>query len=296
HVHYKFNNDKDRTLTSRGVFEFRNTLLNDTLRIKPDVFFPFRPDPDVIVRNEAIPQKKQEKEDANRKVQTLATVEVAGKQKTRAEKLEEEYASGLFAGQGATFIVDDNAPAEQSLDVFHYLMGRVAGLRIIFHNKIAIVSWGRDEHASPPVGFLNEMVLDNLTELQGIFMADVAMIKVFNPPFLGAPGGRGAAGAIAVYTKKGNIRMEDIKGFEAATVLGYSPLREFYSPDYSKDSVATATDYRTTLYWNPFVFIDKTNRRVQFTFYNNDITSKIKVVLEGIDEKGKLIHIEKLFE
>lgn len=79
-------------------------------------------------------------------------------------------------------------------------------------------------------------------------------------------------------------------------VAGYSPIREFYSPDYSVSNTTTGTDARTTLLWLPYIVTDANNRRVPITFYNNDFTKKFRIVLEGIKEEGKMIHIEKIIE
>ena len=127
-------------------------------------------------------------------------------------------------------------------------------------------------------------------------MSDVALVKVFRPPFFGGFGG-GSAGAIAVYTKKGSSGNQDVKGLDAATIHGYSEMKEFYSPDYSRpDPAHAADDFRTTLYWNPFVYTDRDHRRLIFSFHNNDITKRIRVVVEGCNVEGKLTRIEKVFE
>ena len=81
-----------------------------------------------------------------------------------------------------------------------------------------------------------------------------------------------------------------------ATIAGYSSSKEFYSPDYEKNTNTTVNDYRTTLYWNPFLIFDKTTRRVTIPFYNSDNCKKIKVVIEGINEAGQLTREEKIFE
>ena len=147
-----------------------------------------------------------------------------------------------------------------------------------------------------PSLFLNEMTSD-LSMVQNLNMSDIAYIKVFRPPFFGAQGG-GSGGAIAVYTKKGaNVYNNDVKGLDFATISGYNSDKEFYSPDYSRyDERHTDADYRATLYWNPFILTDKSSRRQLFTFYNNDVTRKFRVVIEGCDEQGRLTRIEKIFE
>jgi hypothetical protein len=55
-------------------------------------------------------------------------------------------------------------------------------------------------------------------------------------------------------------------------------------------------DYRKTLYWNPFVITDKKKRRILLPFYNNDITKKLKIILEGCNEDGKLTRVEKILQ
>ena len=120
------------------------------------------------------------------------------------------------------------------------------------------------------------------------------MIKIFDSPFFGAFG-VGAGGAIAVYTKKGGGRKSDAKGLNVATVQGYSSIKEFYSPDYSTEAT-TQPDYRTTLYWGPFLLMNPQNKRVTIPFYNNDNAKRIRVVIEGINELGQLTREEKIFE
>ena len=38
---------------------------------------------------------------------------------------------------------------------------------------------------------------------------------------------------------------------------------------------------------------DKNNHRTTIQFYNNDITKKVRIVLEGMNEDGKLARIER---
>ena len=146
-----------------------------------------------------------------------------------------------------------------------------------------------------PSLYVNEMAGD-LSLVQNTPMTDVAMIKVFRPPFMGGFGG-GSGGAIAVYTKKGKAANENIKGLDFAKIPGYAPPKQFFSPDYSKlDATNSAGDFRTTLYWNPFVMTDANNRRILYTFYNNDVSKKLRIVIEGVNMEGKLTRIEKIIE
>ena len=129
--------------------------------------------------------------------------------------------------------------------------------------------------------------------LQNIPMSDIAMVKIFHPPFFGAMGG-GPGGAVAIYLKKGAAAYQSVKGLDYISVPGYSPIKEFYSPDYSNPNAYDSTDLRKTLYWNPFVVTDKKTRRIFLPFFNNDITRRMKIIIEGCNEDGKLTRVEKL--
>ena len=205
--------------------------------------------------------------------------------------MEAEYTSGLFTGDGITFITEDDPFANASMNVFNYLQSKVAGLQITMAGGTPSLSW----RGGTPSLYLDQMQMD-AQSLQSIPMTDVALVKVFRPPFFGGFGG-GSGGAIAVYTKKGGGGNQDVKGLDAATIHGYSQMKQFYSPDYlTPDPAHSADDFRTTLYWNPFVYTDRDRRRIILTFYNNDITKRYRVVVEGINNEGKLTRMEKVFE
>ena len=57
-----------------------------------------------------------------------------------------------------------------------------------------------------------------------------------------------------------------------------------------------ATDYRSTLYWNPKMRLDNSNRKMSIVFYNNDISNKFRVVIEGMNQDGKLCHIDEIIK
>ncbi|MEJ6978926.1 MG2 domain-containing protein [Pedobacter sp. P351] len=70
-----------------------------------------------------------------------------------------------------------------------------------------------------------------------------------------------------------------------ASVTGYSQDKVFYSPAYPDNSNSTIRDLRTTLHWEPIITTNKDGEAFVH-FYNDDIKSKIKIVVEGITEKG----------
>ncbi|MGI8581904.1 MAG: hypothetical protein ACR2KX_06905 [Chitinophagaceae bacterium] len=289
---YQFNNDKNKSLTSNASFDIKTNLLKATLQLKPDslsLLSLIKLDTSIIAKNVKI-YKEQLSDLELRKVKTLKEVVITTKKKSKQEMMDEEYTSGLFSGgDNRTFLPEDDISFLSSQSVLSYLQSRVAGLQVSTGAQPSI-SW----RGSPTALFMNEMVQD-IGMIQTIPMSDVAMIKVFNPPFFGAFGA-GAGGAVAVYLKKGATGNQMVKGLDNVTISGYSPVKEFYSPDYSKINQMISADYRKTLYWNPFVITDKKKRRILLPFYNNDITKKLKIIVEGCNEDGKLTRVEKILQ
>jgi hypothetical protein len=235
----------------------------------------------------------------DKRVKTLESVTVHARQKTDKEKLDEKYTSGMFSGGDAySFDLNNDPYAVAMQDIFSYLQGKVAGLQITTGNGPGgspSLQW----RGSTPSLYLNEMQVD-ASQLQSTPVSDIAMVKVFRPGS-GVGFGGGAGGVIAVYTKKGGDEKKsdaNFKGLDRVQLIGYSPIKEFYTPDYDVQNAAQndIEDIRSTLYWKPFVLTDKDSRRVSFQFFNNDISRRIRIVIEGVNEEGKLSHIEKIIQ
>jgi hypothetical protein len=292
---YQFNNDKNKVLTSKALIDVKNNFLirGSQFHIDPQwISRIIRPEAPALLANKQMTEKNIVQLEAMRKTQTLAGVTVVAKQKSKKDKMDEEYSSGLFkGGDGYTFITEDDPFANSSQTVLQYLQGKVAGLQITGAGQQMNMSW----RGGTPSLFMNEMQTD-LSMVQTLNMSDIAMIKVFRPPFFGAPGG-GSGGAIAVYTKKGAASYSNVKGLDFAKIPGYTPEKQFYSPDYSKELPENSQDdNRTTLYWNPFIITDKNSRRTFYTFYNNDVSKKFRIIIEGVNADGKLTRAEKIIE
>jgi hypothetical protein len=293
-AYYQFN--MNRKLSSEAAIVFTNGLYNGNKKIKP-MTLPYvnwtAADSALLKKNRMITTEMGRVQGLyDQKVKTLETVIVKGKEKTAAEKLSEKYSSGLFSGGDArVFDLVNDKFSNAYPDIFTYLQGKVAGLSITNNGANTSMSW----RGSTPGVYLNESQTD-VSQLKNIPVSDIAMVKIF-PPGSGVGFGGGAGGTIAVYTKKGgDAKVDDasFKGLDKARIVGYSPVKEFYSPNYAQQIQENeAIDLRTTLYWNPHIITNKLNRRVTLQFYNNDITKKVRIVLEGINENGKLARIEK---
>jgi len=292
-LYYQFNNDKNKVLTSISTFQFRNNLSEfDTTVLSQQKAPPPGPLPDALAlkRNRDLTQARQEDFAEGRKFKVLEGVAVTSDKKTKAEVMDDEYTSGLFSGGDAyTFITEDDPFATGARTVLEYLQGKVAGLQISTSGfGSASMSW----RGQTPSLYLNEMQSD-VSQVQSMSISDIAMVKVFRPPFMG--GFNGAGGAIAIYTKKGSSQ-NDATGLPSYKIPGYTVVKEFYNPKYEDEGERNKPDFRTTLYWAPYVLFDARTRRVTLPFYNNDSAKKIRVVIEGVDQNGKLCHEEKIIE
>jgi hypothetical protein len=175
-------------------------------------------------------------------------------------------------------------------NIFSYLQGKVAGLQITMSGSTPSLSW----RGGTPQLYMDEMAVD-AELLNTIPVSDIAYVKVFRPPFMGTSGGSG--GAIAIYTRKGDDLRSKPGGLSSNTIAGYTPIKEFYSPNYDRfDKRNEQKDIRTTLYWNPMIITTGANRSFKLSFHNTDVTKSFRVIIEGMSKEGLLTHYEEIME
>jgi hypothetical protein len=139
--------------------------------------------------------------------------------------------------------------------------------------------------------YLDEFLTD-FSFVENISLNEIALIK-YVENFIMVPGN---GPAILIYTKKGDDRGSIPSSvFNKFNFPGYSFTKEFYSPDYSRsDARDNAPDIRSTLYWNPYILLDKNKQIETIRFYNSDDCRKMRIVIEGFNQAGKLCRIEKI--
>ena len=212
--------------------------------------------------------------------------------KSGIDLLEERYVTGVFNGGDAfRFNLIDDTRAQAAFSIFNYLQGMVPGLQITYNGGQTNVSWRQQT-----INFFIDEFRSDVDIVNALNMTDIAYIKVFRPPFyLGFGGSPG--GAIAIYTKKGiDVKSIPVKGLEYKLLEGYSAYKEFFSPNYEKEHDPEKIDFRTTLYWNPFIRTYGDQRKVTVEFFNNDVSKKLKLILCGFNSDGKLTLVEKIIE
>jgi hypothetical protein len=223
-----------------GIFTYRNVLFedsatlvfthadkrnNDNLDIEistvlDSVSYPLRNKITDIYIGQHAPEPGMKKfisinSNPEAKAQVLETVTVYTRPRNRGELFNKKYSSGLFKDMNErVFSFLDDPMLSNSISVFQTLRSRVAGLNIIYGiNPVAI--W----RGQPVIFYLDEMRVP-ASVIDGVPAADVAIIKVYPPPFFGNTGGNG--GAVAVYTKRGGLSDDNYKN--AFRVKGYTPF------------------------------------------------------------------------
>ena len=246
--------------------------------------------------------EEQDKFRQSRAFATLKEVIVTTRVKTKKQILDEFFTSGVFAGEGNNYTVDveGDINSRSSLNIWNYLQSKIPGLIVVHPGRAEPgIKWfsGGLADDDPPALFLDEVPVD-LSSLSSLDINSIAYVKAFRPPFVGAFL-NGPHGAIALYSKKGYspvYRNEYNGGLESSVLSGYTKFKEFIQPDYESIKVASEPDYRGTVYFNPFVLTDKNSPRATIDFYNNDISKKLFVILEGVDAAGKMARVVKIIE
>ncbi len=272
--------------------------------------------------------QEQNRLDSIKKYNTLKEVTVFAKQKARIKELDKKYTFGFFSGEAAAaFDLSTFENASHTIDIYDFLTGKIPGL-VIGKTIGGTATQGVVEYrGATPSFYVNEMPIQ-ASDLPNIVMSDVAYVKLFNPPFIGGlnpaasstetaitekstgvGGARHSASnvtpsgaAIAIYTKRGgdvNYTSNNLKSnLSYKSLNGYAPVKEFYAPNYAEKAQMdnNTQDLRTTLLWNPWLSLDKSSQKMKIVFYNNDISTSFRVVLEGMDGKGRLVHISKIFK
>ena len=300
-VYYQFNGKS--YLNDRATVEINKKLLQVPTVAKPGrdlLQWPYL----TTERSQFFAQKTAEVlPQFQNKSENLEEVIIRTKAKSREQELEKKYTSGLFqGGNSRNFNIIDDPLAYTYQNIFDFLQGKVPGLQIDGNVNALLEESGEPNKQAYTVTrrnvktslFVNEFEVD-ANYLLNIPLSDIVYLKVIDPPFIGGSG-NGLGGAISIYTKKGGESFKNNQqGMNSTRVAGYDLPKEFYSPDYATASpLHSVEDVRSTLYWQPYVLTSKTNRKVKLQFYNNDVSSSFKVVLEGMNEEGRLVRVEKI--
>ena len=219
-----------------------------------------------------------------------------------AETLQEEQTQARkIYGEGDAVIKPEDIPGGQGfINIFQLIQGRVAGVRVTFDGfnaTVLIRGVGSLQAGVEPMYMLNNVPVDANTLAQ-ISPRDVESVEIFKDPARTAIfGSQGGNGVIAVYTKSGASTVySSVGGTLVTKYSGYSTPRVFYSPNYEENSSANSMpDQRATLYWNPQIATDREGK-ASLSYYNSETATRHLLILEGIDQRGRLGRLVQVVE
>ncbi|HLK31385.1 MAG TPA: hypothetical protein VKT28_22590 [Puia sp.] len=239
----------------------------------------------------------------------LKSVTVHAKTKTHVDSLLSKYASGIFANSQAWAstmdFTDDPITKNLDINVLDYLNGKIAGVTFTMSDGQYLIYWRfssfiqgltgpQQLKLNSPSFFLNENLLnvgldgyDEMIQiLSNIRIADVAMVRVFQPGKNPMVPNNGPNGSIAIYLKNGteNDRPDSKISFQKSNVTGFNSVSDF--------NAANAT----TLYWNPSLNVDAVSHKATISFTNNSSCKRLRIIAEGMDKNGMIVRINKIIE
>ena len=205
---------------------------------------------------------------------------------------ENEEVTRVYGKGDMTLVPSEIGGFEGYYDIWQLLQGRFPGVQIKpnpMGSPTITIRGAGSLNALSPIFLLDNVPVD-AQFLSAISPRDMAAIDVFKDgASLAMFGSAGAGGVIAVYTKRGNGIVDTGEGVFNIRFPGYSTPKEFYMPKYDTETISKP-DFRTTLYWNPKLkWVGNTS---EIEFFNSDIVQRYKVVIQGIDQFGRLSYLE----
>ncbi|MBK7626134.1 MAG: carboxypeptidase-like regulatory domain-containing protein [Bacteroidales bacterium] len=166
------------------------------------------------------------------------------------------------------------------------LVGRVAGVYPL-GSGIRIRGYGSSlEGSDLPLCLLDGMVV-SYGQVSSLPLFWIDRVDVIMSEKTAAFGVRGANGVISVITKTFDKLPYKAESYSInSTIYGYDTPRIFYSPKHtSKFQTGQLPDMRSTLYWFPDIKV-VTNQDYLIKFYNADVSSTYKIIVEGMTSGG----------
>jgi hypothetical protein len=226
-------------------------------------------------------------------IKELENIMLISKAKTASEKFKEKYVTGRFTGASGKEVDLVATPPPAGVRIFDYIQGRFAGVQVqgnqVIYRNTRTLTGG----FIPMTIYLDEIEVDP-SIVATMQAQDAALIKILPSSAM-----TGNGGALIIYTNRDRKNKEtNYTDFSTAEIVGFSPTKEFYSPDYSVEFVNSNVkeDIRSTLYWNPYIVLENGQKDFNVLFYNSDNAKRFKIVLEGVNQNGGLLHIEKILE
>jgi hypothetical protein len=229
----------------------------------------------------------------------LKTVTIKGVKRPEQPKL--QFSSNLNGPGHADQVLMWNQLGDGCINLSDCLYGKLLGVFIsppksgVDTKRMAYLQRDRNRLSGklPMTVIIDGMVMGP-SHLDDVSPTEIYSIEVLRSGgLLALYGSNAPGGAIIITTKHGNEgtayftqMMPD--GITTTRYSGFYKTKAFYTPKYGSPKKADVReDMRSTVYWNPNILTDK-DGKASFKYFNNDNKGIYRVVVEGIDDDGKL--------
>lgn len=264
--------------------------LDSIIKTVPDVDFSFIPSSEVIpevitsIKDEAINiDRIKKKYSLLDTIQLPAVVITARKPQDLGDTWPQIYSNPDYVLK-----IDDKTPFVSN--IFMLMQGNLPGVTVIgTYPNIRVTIRGVSNYGgSSEALFLLDGTPVEIDMIAGLVVSDIDRIDILKTAGpLAVFGIRGANGVISIITKRGSMGSYKPPVYSINnTVYGYDVPRIFYSPKYdSPNSESQIPDLRTTIYWNPNIYIVNDSIS-KVNYYNGDKPTTAVVKVEGMTHNG----------
>jgi hypothetical protein len=185
--------------------------------------------------------------------------------------------------------VVDRKEANEYYNFVDYLNEKLRG--IVAVNSVEMT--GKDISELPFAVLIDGFEAVHSDQLFSVSLDEALKIEVVSGIHIGALYGKNTVISIITSSKKGNTSKKVFHSIKQE-IEGFYEARTFYAPNPEEvnqepfDKKAA----RNTIYWNPYVHPEKTGN---VSYYNTNMETKVKVVMEGITDSGTPIVINKYY-
>ena len=175
-----------------------------------------------------------------------------------------------------------------------------------YSNLIMGLSAAEQIKLNAPAFFLNEQLLnvgnegydDAIRLLSGIRVADIAIIRVFQPGMNPLVPENGPHGSIAIYLKNGTEEQKPNTQvyFRKSSILGFNKMPSFDQNRDDKKKMDNQSSVPITLFWNPSLMVDTVTHQATISFGHMDSVKHYQVMAMGLSYDGSMVILNKIIE
>ena len=257
--------------------------MDKDIQIRPKTFFP-----SIVKETETDPDDFAEQFKGDFyyqdgvKIYLIQEIEVTANTPTKGDKYQGDY-----VGMADNIIGEEDIETINPSTVFDLIM-RFPGV-LVSGDQISIRGAGAPHFIVD--GFPSE--LDYVRDISPLEIGNISVIKdAANLAFFGFKGGNGV---IVINTRRGVSQTNSLPplGFLKHYPKGYLQADTFYMPEYDNIEIKRISpiDYRSTIYWEPNVIMNK-DGFAEVSFFTADFPGTYTITIEGISNGGKLFHTQ----